>query len=87
MVVEERLPAGEIALDPLEVGRAEAGRDEHRLDPEPIREPGEQLLGGHDLAPLDLAHVLLREPPVCELDLRHSGGAAQRANATGDSGR
>ena len=87
MVVEERLPAGESPLDPLEVGRAEAGRDEHRLDAEPLREPVEELVGGHDLASLDLAHVLLREPPVRELDLRHPGGAAQRANATGDSGR
>ena len=87
MLVEEGLPGCEVALEPLEVGRAEAGRDEHRLDAEPIREPGEELLRGHDLATLDLAHVLLREPPVRELDLRHSGGAAQRANTTGDSGR
>ena len=87
MLVEERLPGCEVTLDPLEVGRAEAGRDEHRLDPEPLCEPGEQLVRGNDLATLDLAHVLLREPAVGELDLRHPGGAAQRADATGDSGR
>ncbi len=87
MLVEERLPGCEVALDPLEIGRAEPGRDEHRLDPEPLREPGEQLVRGNDLASLDLAHVLLREAAVGELDLRHPGGAAQRANTTGDAGR
>ena len=60
---------------------------QHRLDPEPLREPGEELVRGNDLAALDLAHVLLREPPVGELDLRHAGGPAQRADAAGDAGR
>ena len=87
MLVEEDLPGCEVSLEPLEVGRAEAGRDQHRLDAEPIREPGEELVRGNDLATLDLAHVLLREPPVRELDLGHAGGASERANTTGDPGR
>ena len=87
MLVEERLPRCEVTLDPLQIGRTEPSRDEHRLHSEPLREPGKQLVRGNDLAPLDLAHVLLREAAVGEVDLRHAGGAAERADASGNAGR
>ena len=43
-------------------GVADPGLEQHPLDREPLRQPAEQLVRGHDLAALDLAHVLLREP-------------------------
>ena len=58
----------------------DARLEQHPLDAEPLGQPVEQLVRGHDLAPLDLAHVLLREPAGGELVLGHAGSPAQLAD-------
>ncbi len=86
MLVEEAVGSVELALDPFEVGRAEPRLELERLDAEPRGEPFEQLARGNDLATLDLAHVLLREPSRRKPFLGHPGGLPQRANAIPDAG-
>ncbi len=82
--VEQGLTLREALLDALQVGGAEARLEVEALDAEPLGEPVEQLTRRHDLAALDLAHVLLREAARGELDLRHSGGASCLADTPRD---
>ena len=52
---------------------------------EPLRQPGDRLVGRARLPALDLADVLLREAIAGQRGLRQAGGDAQRADAFADA--
>ena len=87
MRLGERLGPGEQRLDAIAVVDGDAVEQELRVDGEPLRQPGDRLVGRPRLAALDLADVLLREAVAGERGLRQAGGDAQRADALADAGR
>ena len=81
----KRLGAGEQRLDARAVVGGDPVEQELRVDGQPLRQPGDRLVGRARLPALDLADVLLREAVAGQRGLRQAGGDAQRADAFADA--
>ena len=85
--LEEELRSVGLGLDALGLRLADAVLEELAIGVEPFGQPLERLASRPRLAPLDLADVLLREPPGCELGLAQAGRTAQETDALAERGR
>ena len=85
MLVEQALPLRHRLLEARDLYGADPRAKLAGLDTEPLCDPGERIVRRNGHAALDLAHVLLREPPGGELVLRQAGGSAQLTDPASDS--